>query len=106
MTRQPRLSAGILLAAFGAVLSFVGLVLLGRQAAYYVETARWPEYSLLDLLNAPTVKFTLPSGLLSWVHRPESLPGLHAAMAGFLDVVPASLFFLGAGGFFLWKALR
>jgi hypothetical protein len=105
-TRRSQLIAGILLAALGLVLSGVGMVLLSWQAADYVETARWPEYSLLDLIKSPTVKFTLPGGLLSWVYRPESLKDLHAAVIGCLDWVSASWFFLVMGGFILWRALR
>lgn len=106
MTSRPRLTAGILLAAFGTVVILVGLVLLRQQAADYVDTARWSEHSLLDLIKSPTVKSVLPGGLISWVYRPESLHGLHAAIVGFLDVVSASLFFLSVGAFSLWKALR
>ena len=104
--RRSQLRAGILLAAFGLVLSGVGMVLLSWQAADYIETARWPEYSLLDLIKSPTVKFTLPGELLSWVYRPESLKDVHAAVIGCLDAVPASWFFLVMGGFILWRALR
>ena len=104
--RRPRLIAGMLLAALGLVLSGFGMLLLSRQATDYIETARWPEYSLLDLIKSPTVKFSLPYGLVSWIYRPESLKDLHAVVIGCLDVVSASWFFLIVGGFMLWKALR
>ena len=104
--RRPRLMMEVLRAALGAVLSFVGLVLLGRQAIYYVETAHWPASSLLDLLKSPTVRLTLPGELVSWIERPEFLHGLQAPTASLLDIVPAALFFLGVGGSLLWRALR
>ena len=105
-TRRSRLIPGILLAALGLVVCGVGMVLLSWQAADYIETARWPEYSLLDLIKSPTVKFRLPGGLLSWVYRPESLKELHAVVVGCIDGVSASWFFLGVGGVILWRALR
>ncbi len=104
--RRSRLIAGILLAALGLVLSGVGLGLLSWQAADYIETGHWPEYSLLDLIKSPTVKFTLPGGFLSWVYRPESLKDLHAVVVGCLDECSASWFFLCVGGVILWRALR
>lgn len=96
----------MLLAAFGLVLSGVGVLLLSRQAADYIETARWPEYSLLDLIKSPTVKLSLPNRLLSWIYRPESFKDLHATVVGCLDMVSAPWFFLIIGGFIVWRALR
>jgi hypothetical protein len=105
-THRSQLIAGILLATLGLVLIGVGMVLVSGQAADYIETARWPEYSLLDLIKSPTVKFALPGGLLSWFYHPESLKDVHAAVIGCLDGVSASWFFLAMGGFVLWRALR
>jgi len=104
--RRPGLTAGMLSAALGLVLGGFGIVLLGRQFSDYVATAHWPEYSLLDLIKSPTVKFSLPSRLVAWIYRPESLKDLHAALIGCLDVVSASWFFLIVGGLILWRALR
>jgi hypothetical protein len=96
----------MLLAGLGVALSGVGMLLLTRQATDYLGTALWPEYSLLDLVKSPTVKFSLPNSLVSWVYSPESLKDLHAALIGCLDAVSASWFFLVIGGFLVWKALR
>jgi len=104
--RRPRLIAGMLSAALGLILLGFGMFLLSRQAADYIETARWPEYSLLDLIKSPTVKFSLPNSLISWIYRPESFKDLHATLTGCLDLVSASWFFLIVGGLILWKALR
>lgn len=100
------LIAGVLLAALGLVIGGIGVVLVSWQAGDYVETARWPEYSLLDLVKSPTVKFKLPKALVAWIYHPESLKELHAPVVGCLDSVSASWFFLGVGGFILWRALR
>jgi hypothetical protein len=100
---RSRLIAGILLAAVGAVLGLIGVTLLSHQAVYYVETARWPEFSLLDLVKSPTVKLTLLGGLFPWLSRPDSPRGMHAALTFLLDAVPAAPFFLGAGGLILWR---
>ena len=104
--RRPRLIAGMLSAALGLILLGFGMFLLSRQAADYIETARWPEYSLLDLIKSPSVKFSLPHGLVSWIYRPESSADLHAVVIGCLDVVSAPWFFLIVGGLILWRALR
>lgn len=96
----------MLLSALGLALSGVGMSLLSRQAADYIESARWPDYSLLDLIQSPTVKLSLPHGSLSWIDRQQSLTDLHAAVIGCLELVPASWFFLIVGGFVLWRALR
>ena len=104
--RRPRLIAGMLSAALGLVLSGLGMFLLSQQAADYIDTGNWPECSLLDLVKSPTVKFSLPHSLVSWIYRPESLKDLHATMIGCLDVVSASWFFLIVGGLILWRALR
>ena len=104
--RRPRLIAGMLSSALGLVLSGTGMLLLSQQAADYMETANWPEYSLLDLVKSPTVKFSLPNSFVSWMYRPESLKDLHWALIGCLDAVSASWFFLIVGGLILWRALR
>ncbi len=104
--RRPRLIAAMLSAALGLILIGFGMFLLSRQASDYIETANWPEYSLLDLIKSPMVKFSLPQSLGSWIYRPESLKDLHAALIGCLDVVSASWFFLIVGGLMLWRALR
>jgi hypothetical protein len=104
--RRPRLIAGMASAALGLVLGGLGMFFLSRQAAEYIETARWPEHSLLDLINSPTVKFSLPNGLVSWIYRPESVKDLQGALIGCLDVISASWFFLIVGGLILWRALR
>ena len=104
--RRPRLIAGMLSAALGLALSGLGMLLLSQQAADYIDTGNWSEYSLLDLIKSPTVKFSLPHSLVSWIYRPESLKDLHAPLIGCLDVVSASWFFLIVGGLILWKALR
>ena len=104
--RRPQLVAAMLLAGLGVALSGAGILLLSRQAADYVETARWPEYSLLDLIKSPTVKFSLPNSLISWIYRPESFKDLHATLTGCLDLVSASWFFLIVGGLIVWRALR
>jgi len=104
--RRPQLVAAMLLAGLGVALSGAGILLLSQQAADYVETARWPEYSLLDLIKSPTVKFSLANSLVSWVYSPESLTDLHRALIGCLDAVSASWFFVIVGGLTLWKALR
>lgn len=104
--RRPRLIAGMVLAALGLMLAGLGVVLLGLQATDYIATATWPDYSLLDLIKSPTVKFSLPNGLVSWIYRPESLKDLHAALIGCLDLVSASWFFLIVGGLILWRSLR
>ena len=106
MPRRWQLIVAMLLAALGLVSSGVGMLLLSRQAADYIESARWPEYSLLDLIKSPTVKFSLPSSLGSWIYSPESLKDLHGVLIRCLDLVSASWFFLIIGGFILWKALR
>jgi len=104
--RRSRCIGEMLLSALGLVLSGVGMWLLSRQAADYIESARWPDYSLLDLIQSPTVKLSLPYGSVSWIYRQQSLTDLHAAAIGCLDLVPASWFFLIVGGFILWRALR
>jgi hypothetical protein len=104
--RRPQLVGAMLLAALGLALSGVGMLLLSRQAADYVDTARWPEYSLVDLIKSPTVRFSLPNSMVSWIYSPESLKDLHGALIGCLDAVSASWSFLIVGGFILWKALR
>ena len=106
VSRRPQLITGMLLSVLGLVLSGVGVLLLSRQAVDYIETARWPEYSLLDLIKSPAVKFSLPNRLIAWIYGPESLKDLHAAVIGCLDVVSASWFFLIIGAFILWRALR
>ena len=103
---RSQLIMGILLAALGLMLTGVGMVFVSWQAADYIETAHWPDYSLLDLIKSPALKFALPGGLLSWVYRPDSLKDLHATVIGCLDGVSASLFFLVIGGVVLWRALR
>lgn len=104
--RRPRLIAGMLSAALGLVLGGLGIFLLSRQAADYIATANWPEYSLLDLIKSPMVKFSLPHSLVSWIYQPESLKDLHATLIGCLDLVSAPWFFLIVGGLILWRALR
>ena len=104
--RRSQLIVAMLLAALGLLLSGVGLLLLSRQAANYIESARWPEYSLLDLVKSPTVKFCLPNSLVSWLYSPQCFKDLHGLLIGCLDVVSASWFFVIVGGFILWKSLR
>lgn len=106
MSQRRRLIPGILGASLGALLVFAGLAVLLGEVAHYVDTLRWSGYSLLELSKSPMVKSTLPSTLQSWLHRPESLDGLHAAVVGLLETVPASLFFIGLGGVILRKALK
>lgn len=104
--RRPRLIAGMLLATLGLMLGGLGVFLLSLQATDYIATATWPEYSLLDLIKSPMVKFSLPDSLASWIYRPESLKDLHAPLIGCLDLVSASWFFVIIGGLTLWRALR
>jgi len=103
--RRPRLIAEMLLAALGLMLGGLGVFLLSLQATDYIATAAWREYSLLDLIKSPTVKFSLPSSLVSWIYH-ESFNDFHAALIGCLDLVSASWFFLIVGGLTLWRALR
>ncbi len=106
MPQQRRLTLGILGAALGALLIFTGAAVLIGHLVQYVETLQWSAYSLLNLLKAPTVNSTLPRSLQSWLHRPESLHGLHAAVVAVLDTVPAFVILIGLGGMILRKALK
>jgi len=106
MSQRRRLIPGILGASLGALLVFAGLAVLLGQVANYVDTLHWPGYSLLELSKLPIVKSTLPSTLQSWLHRPGSLDGLHAAVVGLLETIPAFLFLIGLGGVILRRALK
>lgn len=106
MSQQRRLTLGILGAALGALLVFAGVAVLIGHLAHYVETLQWSGLSLLDVVKTATIKSTLPRSLQSWLHRPESLHGLHAAVVGVLETVPAFVILIGLGGMILRKALK
>ncbi|MGH7322571.1 MAG: hypothetical protein ACRELA_23515 [Candidatus Rokuibacteriota bacterium] len=105
MSQRRHLILGILGASLGALLVFTGLAVLLGQVATYVDTLRWPGYSLLELTKSPIIKSSLPGALQSWLHRPDSPDGLHAAVVGFLEVAPAFVVLIGLGGVMLRKAL-
>ena len=104
--RRSRYIGEMLMTALGLVLSGFGMLFLSRQAADYIESARWPDYSLLDLIKSPAVKFSLPHAAVSWIYPQQSITEIHAAVIGCLDLVSASWFFLIVGGLILWRALR
>ena len=97
---------GLVAALIGAILTASGVALLGVQVAQWLDTGRWADFTLGELIHTPLVKSVLPASFLSWLSRPRSLYGLHAAVAWFLETVPAWLFLGGVGGSVLWCTLE
>jgi hypothetical protein len=106
MSQRWRLILGVLGASLGALLVVAGVGVLLGQVVEYVDTLHWPGYSLLETIKSPLVKSTLPGALQAWFHRPETPDGLHAAVLGLLEAIPACVFLIGFGGVILRKALR
>lgn len=102
---QSRRVVWVIVVSIAAVLTVSGLAILGAQVAQWLDTGRWTEYALLELINTPVIKSALPASFLSWLSRPRSLYGLHTAVAWFVEAVPAWLFLGGVGGSILWCAL-
>jgi hypothetical protein len=93
-------------ASLGALLVLSGLTVLLGQVAHYVDTLRWPGYSLLELIKSVSATKTLPGPLHWWLSKPESSSGPLGSLIGLLDTVPAYVFLIGFGGLILQKALR
>jgi hypothetical protein len=105
MALGPGRVAGLVIVGIAALLAASGVALLMVQVAQWLDTGRWVEYALAELLHAPLVKALLPVGVVSWLSRPRSLYGLHTGISWFLETVPAWLFLTGVGGPVLWRAL-
>jgi hypothetical protein len=96
---------GIVGVATLALLAASGLAILTAQVAQWLDTGWWSEFSLLELFNTPLIKSALPVSFSSWLSRPRSLFGLHAAVGWLFETVPAWLFLDGVAGAILWRAL-
>jgi hypothetical protein len=99
---RPRRLIGLAMLLIATLLAASGVALLGVQVAQWLDTGRWTELPLLELIHTPVVKSVLPASFLSWLSRPRSLYGLHAPVLWFLETVPAWLFLGGVGGSILW----
>lgn len=97
---------GVVGVSIAALLTASGLAILGVQVAQWLDTGRWSAFSLLELINSPLIKAALPARFFSWLSRPQSLFGLHAAVAWVFETVPAWLVLNGVAGSVLWRALR
>lgn len=105
MSPRPGRLVGLAVVLIAALLAASGMALLTVQVAQWLDTGRWVDHALSELINAPLVKSILPAALLLWLSRPQSLYGLHGAVTWFIETVPAWLFLGSVGGSILWCAL-
>lgn len=106
MSGSTRFILSLVGASAGGLLVLAGLVVFVGQISYWMDSARWVDYSLMDMVKSPAVKSYLPKGFLSWLFRPESLYGLHEAVAWTLQTIPSSLCFVTLGALLLWRSIK